>query len=155
MKAYYRLCKLIPALALVGMMCACSATGTGMAIGKDAKTTVNVTNINSPGYTLEQYNAALKEREKDLEEKYKNANAADKENRTLLEVELNAVRGKLGNIQQAFAEERKRREETEKTLDKYKDEFGAADAEKAKQALGRGDTGDAEKLFKAAMSKSD
>ncbi|MGH6848648.1 MAG: tetratricopeptide repeat protein, partial [Methylocella sp.] len=105
--------------------------------------------FNFSGITLEQSDARLKSREQEIRAELALANAADK---ALLEKQLSDIQAKLGNSEAALEDYKSKLAHADQALDDLKKELMPEPLEQARVALQKGETSDAEALFKKVLS---
>ncbi|MEQ1560789.1 MAG: tetratricopeptide repeat protein [Methyloglobulus sp.] len=140
-----------------------SASGQGMAVGRNiiangegivttGDVTKNITN-NFNGITLERYEAGLKRREQEVRNELVQVNALDKEKIALLEKQLTDVQARLQNPEAALAEHKQKLAEAYQAFHELKQEVLPEQIKLAQASLTKGETGEAEKLFKQVVDK--
>jgi Flp pilus assembly protein TadD len=122
-----------------------TASTGGIAVVSTAPVTI--------GITLEQYEAGLKRKEQETRAELAQASAADKDKIGLLEKELTDVQAKLKNPEAALKEYKNKLAQAYRALDDLKQEIPLNQLEQAQQALAKGQSGDAEKLFQKVRSQ--
>gem|GEM_PF-3190039 len=106
------------------------------------------------GISLDQYEARLKRKELEVRNELSQANAADKERIFFLQKQLNDIQRKLSNIQSSLEDYKFKLAKAEKTLGEFQHEMLPIEQVKqAQQALDKGDTAEAEKLFKRLLTQ--
>src|ERR1700730_4830611 len=105
------------------------------------------------GITLEQYEAGLKRREQEIRSELVKANAADKDKRALLEKQLSDIQAKVGNSEAALEDYKSKLAQASQALDDLKKEVLPGPLEQAHLALQKGETSDAEALFRKVLSE--
>ncbi|MGH6846847.1 MAG: hypothetical protein ACREC0_05255, partial [Methylocella sp.] len=125
-----------------------TATSGGTAVVTSGPVTVNTFN----GITLEQYEAGLKRREQEIRGELAEDNAADKEKRALLEKQLSDIQAKLANSEAALEDRKKQLAQASQALEDLKKELLPDSLEQAHLALQKGETSDAEALFRKVLS---
>ena len=105
------------------------------------------------GITLAEYEERLKKREQDLRDEFTRTSKADKEKMALLEKQLAAVEAKARSPADNFEKYKKVLAGASESLERVEPEVPAEELDKARQALARGDTGEAERLFEKALGQ--
>jgi phosphoserine phosphatase len=80
------------------------------------------------------------------------ANAGDKEKRALLEKQLSGIEARLGNSEAALEDYKSKLAQASQALDDLKKEVLPEPLEQALLALQKGETSDAEALFRKVLS---
>jgi tetratricopeptide (TPR) repeat protein len=122
-----------------------TASSGGIAVVSTAPVTI--------GITLEQYEAGLERKEQETRAELAQASAEDKDKIALLEKELTDVQAKLKNPEAALEEYKNKLVQAYQALDDLKQEIPLNQLEQAQQALAKGQSGDAEKLFQKVLSQ--
>jgi seryl-tRNA synthetase len=99
------------------------------------------------GISLEQCEAGLKRREQEVRAELSQANAADKDKIALLEKQLAEIQAKLKNPESALEWWKAKLAQAYKAFDDLKREVLPEQIKQAQEALAKGETADAEKLF--------
>ncbi len=107
-----------------------------------------------PFITLEQYEALLKRREKEVREELYKLSAKETERRVLLEQQLVAAEAREANLQAAYEEQKAKLAEAARALEDFKPDFAPVQLEEARESLGKGETAAAEALFRQVLARS-
>ncbi|UVJ44301.1 tetratricopeptide repeat protein [Pseudomonas sp. LS1212] len=136
-----------------------SATQGGMATGGDISATaapggvaVVATGPVTIGITLDQYEEKIKQRERDLREEYANASRTDKDRIALLEAQLAAVETAARSPEQSLKQYKEILSRASESLAQLSALLPGEELEGARQALARGDTHEAERLFSSVLA---
>lgn len=133
-----------------------SAAGGGIAAGGNVSATAApggnaVINTGSGsitiGISLEQYAAGLKRREQEVRAQLREVSGADKERIALLEKELADAQAKIKSPESGLEDFKAILAQAHKTADDFKREVLPEQIKQAQEALTRGETTDAERLF--------
>jgi tetratricopeptide (TPR) repeat protein len=137
-----------------------TASGDGIAAGGNVSanasgggTAIVATGNVVVGITLEQYEAGLKRKEQETRAELAQANAADKDKIALLEKELTDVQAQLKNPEAALEEYKNKLAHASQALDDLKQQIPHEQIKQAQQDLAKGQSGDAEELFKKVLSQ--
>ena len=140
-----------------------SASNGGIAAGRDLSNTAAAggtailntgsNNTVTIGFTLEQYEAALKRREQEVREEQARTHRSDTDKIALLEKELAAAEAKRQNPEQALSDFTAKLAEASQALEKLKGDLPTDQLAEARQALGKGNTAAAEALFTEALAQ--
>jgi tetratricopeptide (TPR) repeat protein len=123
--------------------------GTAINAGRDVNYTVN----NISGITLEQHEASLKRREKEVRDELGKASAQDKQNIALLQKQLADLQARLEDPAKSLAEFKTKLAEAYQEIEKLKGTASPDEIAQAKAALTKGDTSAAEALFRQSYDK--
>ncbi|MGH6838579.1 MAG: hypothetical protein ACREDT_07225, partial [Methylocella sp.] len=118
-----------------------TASSGGIAVVSTAPVTI--------GITLAEHKAELNGREQEIRAELAQANAADK---ALLERQLSDIQAKLANSEAALEDRKRRLAQASQALDDFKKELLPEPLERARLALQKGETSDAEALFRKVLS---
>ncbi|SEP42902.1 tetratricopeptide repeat protein [Nitrosovibrio sp. Nv6] len=99
------------------------------------------------GITLEQYEAGLRRKELEVRSELRQASVADKEAIALLEKKLAYIQSELMNPESALADHKAKLAEASRAFDNFNREILSEQIKPAQDALTKGDTAYAEKLF--------
>jgi tetratricopeptide (TPR) repeat protein len=137
-----------------------SASSGGIAAGGSVSPTASTGGIAvvatgsvTIGISLEQYEAGLKRREQEVRAELSEANAADKSKIALLETQLTAIQAKLKNLESALEEYKAKLAQAYKAFDDLKREVLPEQIKQAQEALTRGETANAKKLFSQVLTQ--
>lgn len=123
---------------------AASVTSGGAAAGSG-----NVINI---GITLEQYEAGLKRREREIRSEPATVGTQDRQRPIQLQKELADVQGKAQNLEASLADYKAKLAQASQALEQRKRDVPLDDLKQAQQALAHGDTAAAEGLFAKSLA---
>jgi tetratricopeptide (TPR) repeat protein len=123
--------------------------GTAINAGRDVSYTVN----NISGITLEQYEAGLKRREKEVREELSKASVQDKQNIALLQRQLADLQARREDPAKSLAEYKTKLAQAYQEIEKLKGTASPDEIAQAKAALAKGDTSAAEALFRQVYDK--
>jgi len=137
-----------------------SATQGGIAAGQNVTATaarggvaVVATGPVTIGITLEQYEERIKKREHELREEFASTDRADKDRIALLEKELAAAQALARSPQQGLAQYKDILTGASRSLEQLGAKVPAEELDTARQALARGDTTEAERLFQKGLGQ--
>jgi hypothetical protein len=122
-----------------------TATSGGIAVVATGPVTI--------GISLEQYEARLKRREQEVRAELSQAAAADRNKIALLEKQLTEIQTKLENPEGALEEYKAKLAQAYKAFDDLKREILPEQIKQAQEVLARGETADAETLFKDVLTR--
>ena len=105
------------------------------------------------GVTVEQYEAITRKRERELREESAATSRSDKEKIALLEKQLAAAAEQLKSPEQGLKKYKEVLADASRSLDQLGPKVPAADLDSARQALARGDTAQAERLFENVLGQ--
>lgn len=107
------------------------------------------------GISPEQHVTILTLREREIRAELAQTSKADKVQIALLEKELAGVQAQLNNLGAAFEEYKAKLAEAHRSLDGFKQEVPKEQLEQARKALAKGQTKDAEEIFKKVLGLKD
>jgi len=132
------------AIAAGGNVTATAAAG-GVAVVASGPVTI--------GITLPEYEERMKKRERELREEAAGASKSDKDRIALLEKQLAAAEALVKSPEQGLEKYKEVLASASQSLEQLGPKVPAADLERARQALARGDTAEAERLFEQGLGQ--
>ena len=137
-----------------------SATQGGIAAGGNVTATaaqggvaVVATGPVTIGITLEQYEERIKKRERELREEFTSTSRADKDRIALLEKQLAAAEALARSPEQGLEKYNDVLASASRSLEQLEAKVPAEELDSARQALARGDTTEAERLFQKGLGQ--
>ena len=139
---------------------AVSATQGGIAAGGNVTATaaqggvaVVATGPVTIGITLAEYEERIKKRERDLREEFASTSRTDKDRIALLEKQLAAAETLARSPEQSLEKYKALLADASRSLQQLEPKVPAEELEGARQALARGDTAEAERLFQKLLAQ--
>ncbi len=128
------------------------ASGGAVTIGDHAIVQTGAGTI-TIGFTLEQFETQLKQREQAVRTELDQANKADKDKIANLEKQLADIQAKLNNPEDALEAYKTKLAQAYQAIDTLKREVLPEQIKQAQQTLTQGNTADAETLFKQVLAR--
>jgi tetratricopeptide (TPR) repeat protein len=139
---------------------AVSATQGGIAAGGNVTATaaqggvaVVATGPVTIGITLAEYEERIKKRERQLREEFARTSRTDKDRIALLEKQLDAADALARSPEQGLEKYKELLADASRSLQQLEPRVPAEELERARQALARGDTAEAERLFQKLLGQ--
>lgn len=137
-----------------------SATQGGIAAGQNVTATaaqggvaVVATGPVTIGITLEQYEEKIKKRERELREEFTSTSRTDKDRIALLEKQLAVAEALARSPEQGLEKYKEVLASASRSLEQLGTKVPAEELDSARQALARGDTTEAERLFQKGLGQ--